>query len=308
MHVDRRHDFYHTYLIKFVLSIFLFLFLCLPVQSKKKPAVVILAAGQSNIDGGVDICDIPQSVLLHRYQRCHWSYCNGGKYNDEGEFERFWPKGSPKKWAFDAITYFCMDLNAKRDFYVIKESRGGTALDTQRTSEDDLYWSANPEYLKIATSANHGGTSLAKGLTENIDSCIERKLSELPEGYEIKCLLWHQGENDRGSGKWYYRNMRDLIKYLRDYLVKRTGHKKYARLPVVCGTIPPSSKAYDENINNALYRLDDEDYDVHVVNMSDATLQEDGIHFDADGAKRMGVRVYNELVRLQIIEGRRIGE
>ena len=45
----------------------------------------------------------------------------------------------------------------------------------------------------------------------------------------------------------------------------------------------------------AIRRLEKEDPDFYVVDVSEATLQKDQIHFDADGAELLGRRVYDVL-------------
>ena len=43
----------------------------------------------------------------------------------------------------------------------------------------------------------------------------------------------------------------------------------------------------------AMLRLQHEDPDFHVIDVSDATLQKDQIHFDAAGAELLGKRMFN---------------
>ena len=45
----------------------------------------------------------------------------------------------------------------------------------------------------------------------------------------------------------------------------------------------------------AIRRLEKEDPDFYVVDVGEATLQKDQIHFDADGAELLGRRVYDVL-------------
>ena len=201
--------------------------------------------------------------------------------NNEGQFTQFWCRPSLKneeQWAFDAVTYYYIEQALQKDFYVIKESIGGSAVDLARSSYNGLYWSADSLWLSNNTSANNGGKSLLKGLSNNIRRCIDNVLDTLSSGYEVKCLLWHQGENDHGSGKKYYKNMKNIVAYVRDSLTVITGDSSYLNLPVICGTISTKSKGYDAELINSIYRIAAEDDNFHVVDMSDGTLL-DSYHF-----------------------------
>ena len=110
-------------------------------------------------------------------------------------------KARPGRWAYDAVTYYWLEQALQKEFYVIKWSLGGTAIDTGCSSTSGKYWSADPKWLAANHSTATGGKSLLLSFTENISACIDNKLDKLPEGYEIKAFLWHQGENDRHKGR-----------------------------------------------------------------------------------------------------------
>lgn len=88
------------------------------------------------------------------------------------------------------------------------------------------------------------GKSLLKAFTDNIGACIDNKLSKQKGGYEIKAFIWHQGESDRSFGSEYYKNLKDVIEYVRQYLVKKTGNKKYAQLPAILGGFSHKSRQF----------------------------------------------------------------
>ena len=212
----------------------------MPAAAKKQPAVVILTAGQSNTDGRVDNTDLPAEIQKQKYKYCQWSF-GSSSLSGEGKFETFWPRINNKnksgRWAYDAIVYWNVEKKLKNNFYVIKESLGGTAIDTLCRSTSKQYWNASPEYLAKNVASDKGGKSLLKAFTENIGACIDNQLSHLPEGYDIKFMLWHQGESDRHQAKNYYKNLKQMITYIRTYLVDKTGNKKYANLPIIIGGI-----------------------------------------------------------------------
>lgn len=272
---------------------------------KRGDNLVILTAGQSNTDGRVMNDELPQRILQNKYQYCQWSY-GSGDVSGKGTFETFWPRmvhpRNPHRWAYDAVVYYEVEQRLKQPFYVIKESLGGTAIDTTCQSTNKMYWSANPDYLASTAAADKGGKSLLKAFTENIGACIDQQLSQLKGGYDIRVMLWHQGESDRKVPWRYYDNLKAVISYVRSYLVQKTGDLSYAQLPVVCGTYSENSRGYKKEIVEALYRLQSEDQNFHVVDVSDATLREDKIHFDATGAELLGMRMYNKLLEIGVIK------
>ena len=108
-------------------------FCLMPVAAKKQPAVVILTAGQSNTDGRVMNTELPAERPQQKYQYGHRSF-GSSSLSGEGKFETFWPriynKNKPGRWAYDAIVYWNVEKTLKKNFYIIKESLGGTAIDT----------------------------------------------------------------------------------------------------------------------------------------------------------------------------------
>ena len=125
-------------------------------------------------------------------------------------------------------------------------------------------------------------------------------MDKLPEGYEIKAFLWHQGESDRHKGKNYYKNLKDVVAYVRNFLVEKTGNKQYKKLPFICGTVSRSNKQYSADVEAALYKLAKEDKNFYVIDMSKAELQRDQLHFTAEAAEYLGIEMYNKLVELGI--------
>ena len=288
------------------LTILLSLAVVQNVFARKKPVPVIITAGQSNTDGRVSTDELPDYIKQHGYRHCWWSY-GSDTISGGGRFERFWPRvakrDNTKRWGYDAVVYYLIDQMAKRDFYVIKESLGGTAIDTTCHSTSKMYWSADPAYLSSTAAADKGGKSLLKAFTENIGLCIDRQLADRKEGYDVKAFLWHQGESDKNAADRYYDNLKAVVAYVRNYLVEKTGNKRYAQLPFVCGTYSLKSRDRREQVVKALERLAAEDANFYVIDMSDGTIQRDRLHFDAKGAELMGQRVFNKLQEIGALTG-----
>lgn len=281
--------------------IFLLLFIYAGISAKRRPVSVIIIAGQSNTDGRVNNEELPDYIKQHGYRHCWWSY-GSDTISGGGRFERFWPRvakpDNKDRWGYDAVVYYLIDQHIKRNFYVIKESLGGTAIDTACVSTSGMYWSASPEFLASTAAADKGGKSLLKAFTENISACIDNELSRFKEGYEVKAFLWHQGESDKKMAGHYYDNLKAVVAYVRSYLVRKTGDERYASLPFICGTYSLKSRDRSEEIVNALHRLSREDLNFYMVNIEDATIQRDRLHFDSKGAELLGQRIYKRLTEV----------
>ena len=275
---------------------------------------VFLTAGQSNTDGRVPSADFPKEIADKGYEFCQWSYCNGTKDTIEGVFEKFYPRMSSEndthRWTYDAITYYLIEQALQKPFYVIKQAHGGTSIDPSCQSSgrkgapgNGFHWSPDLAFLADNASVNHGGNSLLKAFTDNIDKCIDEQLSQLPEGYEIKAWMWHQGESDANAADRYHDNLKAMVDHVRQHLVEKTGNEKYATLPFICGTVPGRSARFRPQIEQAFYLLQAEDPNFHVVSLFDAELQKDRLHFTAPVAIKFGAQVYNKMVEKGIIDG-----
>lgn len=272
---------------------------CCVVSSWARPRVpVILTAGQSNADGRVPLSELPDE--MRDFQYCQWSYGSGDFETATGQFSPFSPRVAKPKieesWGFDAVVYHKLESLWQRPFYVIKHTDGGTAIDPScKSSTHGLFWSADTAFLNSTGSASHGGKSLLKAFEQQIDDC----LPNLPKNYDIKVLLWHQGESDQKAADKYYENLKAVISHIRQHLVAVTGKKKYARLPVICGTYAKGSRMRSQQVVDALYKLAQEDKYFYVIDASDLPLLRDNLHFNAQGAQELGQRVFERMKELR---------
>lgn len=262
---------------------------------------VILTAGQSNADGRVPMADLPEELKTYDY--CLWSYGSGDFETATGAFSPYSPRVAKPKieqsWGFDAVVYKKLEQLWQRPFYVIKHTDGGTAIDPScKASTHGLYWSADTTFLNHTMSASHGGKSLLMAFEHQVDDC----LPNLPKDYDIKCLIWHQGEGDHSAADRYYDNLKAVIQHIREHLVKVTGKKKYRKLPVICGTFSKDSRQGSPVVTEALYRLAREDKHFHAVDASDLPLLRDRLHFNAQGAQTLGQRVFDRMIKQKIVK------
>lgn len=283
----------------------LFVMLALTIsagQAKKRIIPVFITAGQSNTDGRTKNEFLPEYIKKNKYHHTYWCY-NNGPYSEHGEFQLFWPhidrKDAWDRWAYDAVTYYFLDRSMGCDYYVIKESRGGTAISLKCKSNENMYWNASPKFLDENKATDKGGKSLLKALCENIDLAIEKTLAKKGK-FEFKALIWHQGESDLKDSKAYYENLKEVIFYIRHHLVEKTGQKKYYKLPVILGGISHKSIGFSESVENGQRKLAEEDKNVYFIPVPEASMQSDRMHFDEHGAELLGKKVYNKLVELKL--------
>ena len=285
--------------------------------AQEEKVSVFLTAGQSNTAGRCMNENLPDYIKALGaandgvYQYCNWSYTNGStrKSESEGVFRKFWPemesKNSSGRFAYDAIVYYWIEKALQKDFYVVKHAMGGTSIDPSCTSSNDYHWCADATWLAEHASCNtEGGTSMLKAFCDNIGASLDALTTD-GKTFDIKAMIWHQGESDRsGTGPDnYHDNLKAVVKYVRDYLVTKTGDNKYATLDFICGTVPKESKQYNKKVYDALFTLASEDSHFHVIETSPGTFIGDNLHFDKNCAERLGIGMYNKMVDQGLVSG-----
>ena len=278
-----------------------------------KSVTVIITAGQSNTAGRCYNDSLPEYIkaLGGQYKYCQWSYTNGRtrKADKEGVFRPFWPEMEGRgagagRFAYDAITYYLVEQALQQPFYVIKQAEGGTSIDPACRSTNNHHWSADVAFLDSTQSVNMGGLSLLKALESNIDKSIDALKAQGLDP-DIKCMLWHQGESDRGKAAQYHDNLKAMVGHIRQHLVEKTGNKKYAALPFLCGAVPANSKQYKIQVEDAKMQLAKEDKNFHYIPLEEATFIGDQLHFDRPTAERLGRDMFNKMLDLKLLKGKR---
>lgn len=255
------------------------------VVSTKK--VCILAAGQSNIDGRNPHSELPSYVVTPN-PNIRYS-----KNNVNGTFVDFSVPTTDNgiDWAFDAIVYNALvDANhgGLDKIYVIKRSMGGTSIDPEGAT--DYHWTADYEQLD---SESH---SLLRLFERGIRAAIERD----GEDFDIKAVLWHQGEGDDNTSQAvadrYQNNLRNVVAYIRGIVGK-------PNLPFICGSISENNtERWRADINQAIWNLAAEDANFYCVDMSGAALK-DAWHFNSASSEYFGQKAYDILVDIGVVSG-----
>lgn len=268
------------------------------------PAHVIITAGQSNTDGRVPNDRLPEYIKAMAtdtaFTQGAYKYCKIAQNRTDGKFRSFWPKSrrraKPNTWGYDAVAYYWLEQLYREKFYVIKWAIGGTAIEPSDNPKG-TYWSADPKWLSENVATSEKGKSLLLSFIANIDACIDQTLSKLDNGYQIDAFVWHQGESDQKHGKEYYKNLKAVVSYVRNYLTEKTG-KDYSQLPFIFGTVSKRNRSYSADVEEGMKRLAKEDKNAYLIDMSDAELLGDKLHFNQVSAEYMGKQVYEQIKKL----------
>lgn len=269
------------------------------VAAQQEPASVFITAGQSNADGREYVNKLP-SYLKGGYE--YLRYRNVTSSSD-GKFADF---KFDKRFAFCDITNYFIEKALQKEFYAIKCAYGGTAIDTAATYSHLPVWCADAEWI-AKNNAYRGdintGKSLTKSLTEGFADLVDGTLGKLEGGYDVKAIMWHQGESDRSKAGNYYNNFKTMINYMRNAIYLKTGKEKDKTLPFIFGTVSHNSKQYSSTVEKAQKQVADELENVYWIDMSDAGLRSDALHFDSAWTEYLGKMMYNKLVELKLVDG-----
>ena len=265
-------------------------------------AHVFIVAGQSNTDGRVPVGDLPAYIKAYASDTTFltgaYPHCLIAQNDTAARFVPFWPhqRLGTGRWAYDAVTYYLLDSLLRQPFYVIKWAVGGTsiAVNPEKIGPKSRFWSADEAWLASTSAYEKGGHSLLLDLTQEIDRAVDGTLSRLPQGYQIDAFIWHQGESDAKYGDAYYDNLKGVVTYVRNHLSGKTG-QDCSGLPFIFGTVARSNRQYGAEVEAAMRRFAAEDPNAYLIDLKDATLQGDKLHFDAPAAEDFGRRVFEVL-------------
>ncbi len=265
-------------------------------------APVYITAGQSNADGREYVSKLP-SYMFDGYKHLHFKNVTS---SSDGTFGSRTFEDRSGRFAFCDVTNYFIDQATSSDFYAIKCAYGGTAIDTAATYSHLPVWCADPVWI-AANNAYRGdistGKSLTKSLTEGFADCVNVTLDKIDGGYDVKAIMWHQGESDRAQSGHYYKNFLDMINYMRNAIYSVTGKEKDKTLPFIFGTVSRSSKQYNSTVEAAQKQVAAELPNVYCIDMSDAGLRSDALHFDSAWTEYLGKMMYNQLVELKLVDG-----
>lgn len=270
----------------------------------QEPVSVFIYAGQSNTDGRAYETELPE-YMKDGYENLHFVNVTWSTESKFGE-RKF---GDPKKrFAFCDVTNYFIDKALNTDFYAVKCAYGGTSIDTAATVKTKPVWCCDSAWLAENEPFRGKGTgmSLSKGLIAGLSDCIDSTLSKIDKGYDVKAIMWHQGESDRKKASHYYDNFKTMINYMRNAIYEKTCDEKDKTLPFIFGTIARNSRQYSAGVEAAQMKVAKELPNVYYVDMSKGQLGKDILHFNGAGTEDLGKKMYNKLVELKLVKGNKV--
>lgn len=268
----------------------------------EEPASVFITAGQSNADGR-ELVEFLPDYLKGGYR--HLNYANVTSECD-GTFSEY---KFGKRFAFCDVTNHFIEEALGKDFYAIKCAYGGTSVAPGATHAHLPIWYADRQWIS-ENKAYRGnideGKSLTLALTDGFKECAEKTLSKLPNGYDVKAIMWHQGESDRRKAADYYENLKNMITFMREQIYAVTGDESDKTLPFILGTVPHDSKQYSAEVEKAHLKVAQDLPNVYALDLSDVPLRDDILHFDGPGTEYVGKLMFNKLVELNLVKGKKL--
>ena len=292
----------------------LLLYVGMIVKAQDSKAPVFIYAGQSNADGREYVQNLPEYMKVGNapyapYTHLQYvSICGNPSARTFGTREFV----SGTRYAFCDVVNYWIDQSAAADFYAIKCAYGGTAIAPGVTAEKLPIWYADATWMTshnaykgddITQAAYANNNSLTKNLTEGFASLVDGTLAAIDAGYDVKAIMWHQGESDRNAAGNYYVNFKTMIAYMRQAIYEKTGDESDKNLPFIFGTVCRRSTQYNATVEAAQKQIATEDPDCYVIDMKNATLLSDNLHFDRQATEYLGKKMYNLLVELQLVSG-----
>lgn len=290
--------------------------IAMSVAQQKAP--VFIYAGQSNADGREYTSNLPDymkkngSLPSSPYTHLHWASICGNPSKQTFDTRTF---NSGERYAFCDVTNYWIDKAVSQDFYAIKCAYGGTAISPGVTVEKLPIWYADAEWMTthnaycgqdITQEEYKNNNSLTKNLTDGVASLINGTLAALDAGYDVKAIMWHQGESDRNAAGSYYENFKTMIAYMRNAIYAKTGDEADKTLPFIFGTVCRRSTQYNATVEAAQKQVASEDPNCYVIDMQNATLLSDNLHFDKQATEYLGKKMYNQLVTLGLVSGEQV--
>ncbi|MCM2370122.1 sialate O-acetylesterase [Aporhodopirellula aestuarii] len=262
----------------------LFLVLCLASCSVHADQYdVYLLAGQSNMDGRGAASELTAqqsatsdtAIIFYRnppYSSDGWKRLEPG-YSVPPKFKGELPssKFGPEIGFASAMS----EAHPDRQIALIKGSKGGTSLRKDwAPGEKGKPETQGPRY---------------RDFLETIQQATSQ-LTDEGHTYQLRGMLWHQGESDsKSSEKTYRERLESLISRIRE----DTG---VADLPVVVGEVFDNGKR--DSVRAAIKTVGTSGPNLGLVSSNGTTTWDDGTHFDAKSQWLLGQRFAQAMLRL----------
>lgn len=292
-------------LLKVLFVLLIFSFLSCSIQSeiaKSKDVQVVLLAGQSNMAGAGNYDELDASIKerIKKVSNRVWV----SQSNTEQKPLSFYDNKPSEKYNFEKrfgselfIGLTLAEQYPSQEFLLIKEAKGGTAL----------YGAWNPDWtLEKAKEIESGEAKQSWNLCEIHIESIKKNLALLNEkgkSYKIIGMAWMQGENDAGTetaAKTYADNLKKLIvKYRTEFNLKV--------MPFVAGQTNShyGIEGGSDLVRQAFIDVENSEKKVLVIKTvrdspyTDFPKQNDNVHYNTEGQKRLGAAFAKAIIDLQ---------
>lgn len=230
--------------------------------SRPEPPLVLLLAGQSNMEGYGRTADLGAEDAVWP---ANVRYFEDGAAADPLGGNNFGPEIRLAQVLSEAMP--------GREIRLVKVAVGGTSL---------LAWAPAWDSTSAAITGNAGAGPMYAHLMAAVDSVTAG------EDMEIGAAFWMQGERDArfaDVGPGYGERIADLVTALRADL-------GMADLPFILGIVNPPADRYPalDAVRSAQRALADDDADVWLVDTDDISKWDDNLHYDSAGQLELGRR------------------
>jgi len=235
--------------------------------SKEEPLPVFILAGQSNMDGGGKVEELPaelkapqQNALFVRF----WGT----------EFKPLEPEKLGKSFGPELTFGNEMAKALKRPVGMIKLSSGGTSI--------EQHW--NPTAFD---KEKHVG-ELYKRLVDYV-----RGIQAKQKSVKVAGMIWMQGEADALYHSKTVEQYRDKLEALIDGCRKEFGNEE---LFFVCGRVNPPGGKYTKQVREAQETAKRKNY--AFIDCDDLEKHEDKLHYNTKGQVELGRRFAKAMLKL----------
>ncbi|MCR9197376.1 MAG: sialate O-acetylesterase [Planctomycetaceae bacterium] len=264
----------------FAIASTLFLFAHQPAPLPATEYHVYLLAGQSNMDGRGLTADLPaeqqqpvdQCIIFYRNALASsetWKPLSPG-FSVPPRFKDRLP--SPK---FGPEIGFARTMRARfpgQALALIKGSKGGTSLRAD--------WNPGVRGKPETQGRQY------RDLIETIRLATEQ-LEQQGHSFQVRGLLWHQGESDAKQTRQTYRTQ------LTTFVARIREDVGIADLPIVTGEVFDNGKR--DSVRTATQEVAAADSTVGFVSAKDTTTWDSGTHFDARSQLLLGERYARQM-------------
>ena len=239
------------------------------VEKQRSKRTLTLLIGQSNADGLGEASEIPNEYLDFT-----------GKFIyglNADEFEQLDPERNTSFNKNEAlfgieISYLeCRQRSESEEVYLIKWSKGGTAL---CATENDDDWNVNEE------------GEMYDQLLGKIDFCLNNLISDWEDPI-IDEVVWIHGSFDASHeecAKNYEENLKELVNSLRAHL----GYDVEFKITTLNNAHPSSFKNLT---NDAKESVADDLPNVKIIKTNRLGTENDNVHFNSQGLIELGLRL-----------------